>query len=49
VGITDDAKRYEVVRCPHCESAELVRPGQDDTEPHRNATSARLAAVASMT
>jgi transposase-like protein len=44
LGIIDDAKCYEVVRglrwpdgvrCPDCESDQIVKQGRDDTEPHR--------------
>src|SRR6059058_2472514 len=44
LGITDDAKCYEMVRhlrwpdgvqCPHCDTARVVKQGRDDTEPHR--------------
>ena len=44
LGITDDAKCSEMVRhlrwpegvrCPHCDSARLVKQGRDDTESHR--------------
>jgi transposase-like protein len=44
LGITDDAKCYEMVRhlrwpdgvrCPHCDSAHIVKQGRDDTEPQR--------------
>jgi len=44
LGITDDAKCYELVRylrwpdgvrCPHCDSDRVVKQGRDDTEPHR--------------
>src|SRR6476660_4611386 len=44
LGITDDAKCYEMVRsprwpdgvrCPHCDSAHVVKQGRDDTEPRR--------------
>ena len=44
LGITDDAKCYEMVRhlrwpdgvrCPHCESARVVKQGRDDTELQR--------------
>ena len=44
LGITDDAKCYEMVRqlrwpdgvrCPHCASARVVKQGRDDTEPQR--------------
>jgi transposase-like protein len=44
LGITDDAKCYEMVRqlrwpdgtrCPHCDSAHVVKQGHDDTEPER--------------
>ena len=44
LGITDDAKCYEMirqlrwpegVRCPDCESAHVVKQGRDDTEAHR--------------
>ena len=44
LGIIDDAKCYEVVRhlrwpdgvrCPHCDSDEVVKQGRDETEPHR--------------
>jgi transposase-like protein len=44
LGITDDAKCYEMVRrlrwpagvcCPHCESRQVVKQGRDDTEPQR--------------
>jgi transposase-like protein len=44
LGITDDAKCYEMVRrlrwpggtrCPHCDSAQVVKQGRDDTEPQR--------------
>ena len=44
LGITDDAKCYELVRhlrwpdgvrCPRCDAARVVKQGRDDTEPHR--------------
>ncbi len=44
LGITDDAKCYEMVRqlrwpegvlCPHCDSAPVVKQGRDDTERER--------------
>lgn len=44
LGITDDAKCYEMVRqlrwpeggrCPDCDSARIVKQGRDDTELHR--------------
>src|SRR4051812_18043993 len=44
LGITDDAKCYEMVRqlrwpdgvhCPRCDSAQVVKQGRDDTEPQR--------------
>src|SRR3954447_16644085 len=44
LGITDDAKCYEMVRhlrwpdgvrCPRCDAAQVVKQGRDDTEPHR--------------
>jgi transposase-like protein len=44
LGITDDAKCYELVRhlrwpdgvgCLHCDSARVVKQGRDDTEPQR--------------
>src|SRR3954469_22297056 len=44
LGITDDAKCYEMVRhlrrpdsvrCPHCDSDTVVGLGRDDTEPRR--------------
>ena len=44
LGIIDDAKCYEVVRhlrwpdgvrCPRCDSPEIVKQGRDETEPHR--------------
>jgi transposase-like protein len=44
LGITDDAKCYEMVRqlrwpegvrCPHCDAAHSVKQGRDDTEPQR--------------
>ncbi len=44
LGITDDAKCYEMVRqlrwhdgirCPGCDAARVVKQGRDDTEPHR--------------
>ena len=44
LGITDDARCYEMVRhlrwpdgvhCPHCDSAQVVKQGRDDTEPQR--------------
>jgi len=44
LGITDDAKCYEMVRqlrwpegvrCPRCDSAQVVKQGRDDTELHR--------------
>jgi len=44
LGITDDAKCYEMVRQlrwpagvhrPHCDSAQVVKQGRDDTEPQR--------------
>src|SRR6516225_5927996 len=44
LGITDDAKCYEVVRqlrwpqgvhCPHCEVHEVVKQDRDETEPQR--------------
>jgi len=44
LGITDDAKGYEVVRqlrwpqgvhCPHCEAHEVVKQGRDETERQR--------------
>jgi transposase-like protein len=44
LGIPDDAKCYEMVRrlrwpegvrCPHCDSAQIVRQGRDETEPQR--------------
>ena len=44
LGIIDDAKCYEMVRhlrwpdgvrCPHCDSGQVVKQGRDDTEPHR--------------
>jgi transposase len=44
LGITADAKCSEMVRrlrwpdgtrCPHCDSARVVKPGHDDTEPER--------------
>ena len=44
LGITDDAKGDELVRhlrgpdgvrCPHCDSAHIVKQGRDDTEPQR--------------
>src|SRR3954469_7862369 len=44
LGITDDAKCCEMVRrlrwpdgtrCPHCDSAHVVKQGRDDTEPQR--------------
>ena len=44
LGITDDAKCYEMVRhlrwpdgvrCPRCDSVQVVKQGRDDTEPQR--------------
>jgi transposase-like protein len=44
LGITDDAKCYEMVRhlrwpdgvrCPHCDSDTVVKQGRDETEPQR--------------
>ena len=44
LGITDDAKCYEMVRhlrwpggvrCPHCDSDHLVKQGRDETQPAR--------------
>src|SRR5215212_11404402 len=44
LGITDDAKCYEMVRqlrwpdgvrCPRRDAAQVVKQGRDDTEPHR--------------
>src|SRR5258708_28494579 len=44
LGITDDAKCYEMVRqlrwpdgvrCPHCDSDTVVKQGRDQTEPQR--------------
>ena len=44
LGIIDDAKCYEVVRglrwpdgvrCPRCDSCQVVKQGRDDTEPQR--------------
>jgi transposase-like protein len=44
LGITDDAKCYELVRrlrwpegvrCPHCDSAQIVKQGRDETQPER--------------
>ena len=44
LGITDDAKCYglvrqlrwpEGVRCPHCDSDQIVKQGRDDTRPQR--------------
>jgi transposase-like protein len=44
LGITDDAKCYELVRhlrwpggvrCAHCDSAQVVKQGRDDAEPQR--------------
>src|SRR5215472_8693379 len=44
LGITDDAKCYEMVRhlrwpdgvhCPHCDSGQVVKQGRDETEPQR--------------
>jgi transposase-like protein len=44
LGITDDAKCYELVRqlrwpegirCPHCGSARVVKQGRDEAEPQR--------------
>ena len=44
LGITDDAKCYEMVRslrwpdgvhCPCCDATRVVKQGRDDTEPHR--------------
>src|SRR4051794_32398226 len=44
LGITDDAKCYEMVRqlrwpdgvrCPHCDSDTVVKQGGDETEPQR--------------
>jgi DNA-directed RNA polymerase subunit RPC12/RpoP len=44
LGITDDAKCYELVRhlrwpdgvrCPHCDSPHVLKQGRDDTEPQR--------------
>ena len=44
LGITDDAKCYEMVRrlrwpdgvhCPHCDSSQVVKQGRDETEPQR--------------
>lgn len=44
LGITDDAKCYEMVRrlrwpeglrCPDCDAAHVVKQGRDDTEPQR--------------
>jgi transposase-like protein len=44
LGIVDDAKCYEVVRslrwpdgvrCPHCDSAHVVKQGRDETQPER--------------
>jgi transposase-like protein len=44
LGIVDDAKCYEVVRrlrwpegvrCPHCDSAHVVKQGRDETQPDR--------------
>ena len=44
LGITDDAKCYEMVRhlrwpdgvrCPHCDSDQVVKQGRDETEPQR--------------
>jgi transposase-like protein len=44
LGITDDAKCYEMVRClrwpdgvrcPDCDSPKVVKQGRDDTEPQR--------------
>src|SRR5512147_791608 len=45
LGIVDDAKCYEVVRrlrwpkgvrCPHCNSAQVVKQGRDETQPERH-------------
>jgi transposase-like protein len=44
LGITDDDTCSEMVRqlrwpdgvrCPHCDSAQVVKQGRDDTQPHR--------------
>ena len=44
LGIVDDAECYEVVRslrwpdgvrCPHCDSAHVVKQGRDETQPDR--------------
>jgi transposase-like protein len=44
LGITDDAKCYEMVRrlrwpdgvrCPHCDSDQVVKQGRDETQPDR--------------
>ena len=44
LGIVDDAKCYAVVRglrwpdgvrCPHCDSAHVVKQGRDETQPER--------------
>ena len=44
LGITDDAKCYDMVRqlrwpdgvrCPHCDSSQVVKQGRDDTQPER--------------
>ncbi len=53
LGITDDAKRYEMVRrlrwpdgvrCPRCDSGRVVKQGRDDTEPQRQRCGCRACA-----
>jgi transposase-like protein len=50
LGITDDAKWYQVVRqlrwpegvrCPHCAPPEVVKQGRDETEPQRQRSECR--------
>src|SRR4051812_28087589 len=53
LGITDDAKCYEMVRhfrwpdgvrCPHCDSGRVVRQGRDETEAQRQLYECRACA-----
>jgi transposase-like protein len=51
LGITDDAKCYDMVRrlrwpdgvrCPHCDSSQVVKQGRDDTQPQRQRYQCRI-------
>ena len=51
LGIIDDAKCYETVRqlrwpdgvrCPHCDSDQVIKQGRDETQPAGSATRAGL-------